>query len=117
MYAAGAKGDSAPIQRIAGPGTRLIDVEGLAIDSDDDIYVVDALDRHDFVSVFAAGSNGEVPPVRTIGGSKTGLVVPWGIALDATGTSMSQTNIRARAKAALRSTQRGLAATSPRSRR
>ena len=83
VYAAGSNGNVAPIATISGPKTGLYSPDGVAVDSNGNIYVADA----DAASVFVyrAGSNGDAAPIATISGSNTGLSYPYGIALDSSG--------------------------------
>ncbi len=82
VYAAGARGNAAPIRTIRGSNTGLYGPTGIALDSTGATYVVNALVAHWAVNVYAAGANGNVAPIRTISGGSTGLVWSSGVALD-----------------------------------
>lgn len=83
VYAAGTKGNVAPIATISGSSTGLSGPNGIALDSSGKIYVANA--GNDTVTVYAAGANGNVAPTATIGGPNTGLANPTGVALDNAG--------------------------------
>jgi sugar lactone lactonase YvrE len=91
VYAAGAHGNVAPIQTIAGPSTKLIYPLGIAVDSTDAIYVTSCAapsrcgigTSEGALLVFAPGANGNVAPIRAIEGQNTGLAQAGFIALDA----------------------------------
>ena len=83
--------NEAPIAEIAGSKTLLDDPLGIAIDSQNNIYV--ANDRSGpvvrgqhfdkgSITVYPAGSDGNIAPLATISGKATGLSFPVGIALD-----------------------------------
>jgi hypothetical protein len=76
VYAPDARGDAKPIRTIGGNATRLAFPQGIAVDSDGNVYVVNevAFDtRRGNVVVFGPGANGNVKPVQYLRGSKTGL--------------------------------------------
>jgi len=79
VYAAGAKGNVAPIQAIGGPSTGVDNPGAIAIDSSGDTYVANETS----VTVFAPGASGNIAPIQTIQGSSTLIGGPRGIALDA----------------------------------
>lgn len=93
VYPAGSKGYATPIALIDGTKTALAGPQGVAVDSNGNIYVVsDGLLYNGSavapfgtstprVTVYAAGSSGNVAPIATIGGTLTGLKRPTGIAL------------------------------------
>ncbi|MBV8531956.1 MAG: NHL repeat-containing protein [Candidatus Eremiobacteraeota bacterium] len=84
VYAAGANGNVAPIQRIAGGRTKLDNPLGVAVDSGGNIYASNLYARSgnpSTVTVYAAGSNGNKAPIRKITGYKTGLAGPYGIVI------------------------------------
>lgn len=83
VFAAGATGNVAPTQLITGYYTSLCNPNGIALDSERNIYVTDY--DTDAVTVYAAGSSGNVAPMATISGPDTGIAVPTGIAVDAQG--------------------------------
>ncbi len=80
VFAAGATGNVAPIQRIKGPKTGLRTPQGVAVDGGGSIYVANFLGNS--ITVYARGANGDVAPVRTIAGTNTGLAWPAGVTLD-----------------------------------
>jgi sugar lactone lactonase YvrE len=100
VYAPGSSGNAVPTATIGGPNTGLKFPYEIAVDSDGNIYVLNAKHlgygffcigigsksadtRHGVqkaidptsgpILIFAAGSNGDVPPIGTIGGPFTGL--------------------------------------------
>ena len=89
VFAPGSRGNTAPIARIAGPATRLLSVNRIAVDSAGQIYV--AIEVADIDSqpagilIYPTGSNGNVAPSATIGGVESEIQNPWGIALDLQG--------------------------------
>ena len=92
VYAAGANGNVAPIRTIKGPATKLMSPSGIALDANNNIYVVsgtftDKGGTLDSVNVYAAGANGNVAPIRTISGPNTRLTNPVGVAVGADGTT------------------------------
>jgi len=83
VYAAGAKGNAAPIQIISGPSTGLMNPSGVAVDSSHDVYVANPGNSDGgTVTVYAAHANGDEAPIQTISGPNTQLSVPTGIAVD-----------------------------------
>jgi hypothetical protein len=88
VYAAGANGNVAPIQTIAGSNTGLKTPFGIALDASGNIYVTNSLStvrKYDSVTVYAAGANGNVEPIRSIGGAHTGVDGPAGITVGVNG--------------------------------
>ena len=86
VYPAGGVGSVAPTATISGTNTGLAVPEGIALDANANIYVVNSPDTAAYsVTVFAAGSNGNVAPSATIAGANTELSFPRGIALDSNG--------------------------------
>jgi hypothetical protein len=88
IYAAGATGNAAPIDTIAGSSTGLSYPQGVAVDAAGRLYVANALPPPANVysiTVYAALASGNAAPIATIQGSNTGLNVPTGIAVDAEG--------------------------------
>jgi hypothetical protein len=85
VYAAGARGDAAPIQSIGGSNTQIGIPDGIAVDDARNIYVVnnDGPSSKGSVTVFAAGASGNVAPMQEIAGSNAGIVNPSAIAVDA----------------------------------
>ena len=75
--------NDAPIAAISTTQTTAIKFpEGIALDSNSNIYVADEAPS---VKVYAAGSNGNAAPLATISGGNTTLSIPEGIALDSFG--------------------------------
>ncbi|HLJ82977.1 MAG TPA: hypothetical protein VKT51_02220 [Candidatus Eremiobacteraceae bacterium] len=64
VFAPKARGDIAPARRIAGPATSLSDPVAVAVDSRDEMYVIDAAARD--VLVFAPGASGNQAPARRL---------------------------------------------------
>ena len=83
VYAAGANGDVAPVRRIAGRNTGLVDPEAVAVDAAGNLYVANKYGSS--IEVFAPGANGNARPIQAIGGSRTHVNLPAGIALDSAG--------------------------------
>ena len=79
VFAAGAKGDAKPIRTIAGPKTMLDTPTGVALDSNENLYVSNF--SSSVITVYAPGAKGNVSPERTIVGSQTGLDYPGDIAI------------------------------------
>ena len=67
VYAKDANGDVAPIRTITGANTELDGPNGIALDSDDNVYVSDYFDNS--VTEYAKNANSNVAPIRTISGS------------------------------------------------
>ena len=84
VYAAGANGNVPPIQAITGPYTGLYSPAAIAVDADQNIYVMNG-DCTGIITVYAAGASGNVAPIQTIAGSYTGVSGSCsnGIAVDA----------------------------------
>lgn len=83
VFAAGANGNVAPIQTIAGSNTGLNLPADVAVDSNDNIYVSNTCGYGcGAVTVYAADASGNVAPIQTISGSATELDGPIGIAVD-----------------------------------
>src|SRR5208282_321840 len=77
VYPAGSSGNVSPSKMIFGSNTGLSDPTGVALDSSNNIYVVDS----GTVLEFSAGSNGNATPIHTILATTTALDGP-GIAVD-----------------------------------
>jgi hypothetical protein len=86
--------NEAPIATIAGAKTLLDQPTGIALDSQNNIYVANEMGGPVVrgasfdtgrVSIYPAGSNGNIAPVATISGAGTGLSFPVGIAVDSSG--------------------------------
>jgi hypothetical protein len=73
VYAAGANGDSPPVQKICGKLTRMGNLAGVALDAAAHIYV---LNESGSVTVFPADANGDLVPMRTISGPRTAILAP-----------------------------------------
>ncbi len=72
--------DEAPIATIGGSNTGLTSPQGIALDSNGNIYVADF--GGPSVLVYSAKSDGNIAPIATISGANTGLIGPAGIAVD-----------------------------------
>ena len=79
VFAAGATGNAAPSDSIAGDKTGLSGPSAIALDAAGRIYVANG---NGTVTVYPAGASGNVAPLDSIGGANTGLSMPSGIALD-----------------------------------
>ena len=79
VFAAGATGNAAPSDSIAGDKTGLSSPTAIALDAAGRIYVANG---NGTVTVYPAGASGNVAPLDSIGGANTGLSMPSGIALD-----------------------------------
>jgi hypothetical protein len=77
VYAKKANGNVAPRRTISGSNTELNGPNGIALDSDGDIYVTQYYSNS--VTAYAKGVSGNVAPIRTISGSNTLLDGPAGI--------------------------------------
>jgi hypothetical protein len=75
----------------AGPATEMTNPQGLAVDAQGRILVLDEVGVADRILIFAPGANGDIPPSAIIGnqtgivGDKTGLVGSAAIAVDQSG--------------------------------
>jgi hypothetical protein len=78
VYPPGSAGDVAPSQLISGSNTELDYPTGVAVDSNDNIYVTNG---NNSILVYAAGASGNVAPMRRIKGRSTGLHHPKSIAI------------------------------------
>jgi hypothetical protein len=99
VYAAGSKGNVAPIVTISGNRTGLDSPDGIAVDPSGKIYVLNDASPGvhayapgapdgpyvDTVTVYLPGAKGNIAPVATIIGTDTGLGDPKAIALDSGG--------------------------------
>jgi len=77
-------GNVTPLATITGANTEITRPTGIALDSADEVYVVNAgspVGGIDSVMKYPAGSNGDVAPIAVINGSKTKLNDPTGIAI------------------------------------
>ncbi len=89
IYSAGSNGNVAPRDMIVGSATELGSPSAIALDSDGDIYVGDAVVGVNNTVIFPAGINvypsgasGNAAPIAIISGNNTGLAVPQGLAVD-----------------------------------
>ena len=84
IYAAGASGNVAPIDSIAGSSTGLYGPTWLAFDAAGNVYVSNYnwTNVTFSITVYAPGAHGNAAPIRTITGNNTGLNGAAGIALD-----------------------------------
>jgi hypothetical protein len=79
VYSKNATGNVAPIRTISGSNTGLDFPYSIALDSKNNIYVVNYATGNsssESITVYAAGANGNAKPIRTISGSNTGLNQP-----------------------------------------
>jgi hypothetical protein len=83
VFDAAASGNVSPVNVIGGSQTQLTQVNGIAVDSSGEIYVVDT-DTSEIVG-FAPGSTGNATPNVVISGTSTDLACPIGLAIDAAG--------------------------------
>ena len=72
VYSVGASGNVAPTATIEGSNTQLFGPQGIALDSDGNIYVANSGGSNG-VTAHAAGSNGNVKPLARISGSGASL--------------------------------------------
>jgi sugar lactone lactonase YvrE len=79
VFAAGANGNVAPIETIAGAKTKLSQPNGLALDGTGNIYVADY--AHKSVTAYAAGATGNARPLYLLKGKMTTLYLPVGVAV------------------------------------
>jgi hypothetical protein len=79
-FAAGSKGNVAPIATIAGENTSIDNADGVTIDKTGRIYVSNS--GGNSILIFAAGSNGNVAPGTIISGANTQLKSPAWVTLD-----------------------------------
>lgn len=93
VYPAGSNGNVTPVAAISGTGTGLAYPDGIALDSDGNIYVVNFytanvdsnLEYDGSITIYSAGANGDASPIVIIAGDNTGLAQPQGLALDSGG--------------------------------
>ena len=80
-------GSTTPVQVITGALTQLVEVDGIAVSSQGEIFVTNGIVGLGSVLVFSAGANGNTAPARTIFGINGNVPFydPSGIALDAAG--------------------------------
>jgi sugar lactone lactonase YvrE len=80
IYAKNANGNVAPIRSIGGSNTQIDLPYGIAVDSQDNIYVSQA--KTNSITVYGKGATGNVAPIRVISGPKTKLNVPSGLVVN-----------------------------------
>ena len=91
VYPAGSKGNASPSAIIAGSNTGLESAEGIALDSNGNLYVTSAncpglCGGNAFgINIYPSGSSGNVSPSAAIGGADAGLSGSDGLALDSLG--------------------------------
>jgi hypothetical protein len=76
-------GNLRPIQRIVGPQTKLVSVNGLAFGSDGSLIVL--CNSPDRIMTFSRGAHGNAAPIAVISGSATGLEGSDAVGADASG--------------------------------
>ena len=90
VYKAGARGNVAPIRRIAGINTGLDTIVGIAVNSAGKIYVANEYPSHPSswvsgsITIYAPDATGDVAPIAKIEGLQTRML-PNGFALGASG--------------------------------
>jgi hypothetical protein len=86
IFASNSTGTVPPTSTITGPETMLDGVEGVAVDSEGNIYASN-VDGAGVFSIFefSAGSTGNVAPMRTISGSATTMSAIGNLAVDSAG--------------------------------
>jgi hypothetical protein len=88
VYGQAASGDVTPLQEIIGSKTGLSYPIAVAVDQNDDIYVVNSTGEASgsghlgSITVYGPGATGNVSPTATIVGSRVALFGPQGIAID-----------------------------------
>jgi hypothetical protein len=80
VYSPGASGNVAPIRTLTGIQVGDGNLNGIAIDNFDNLYLSE--DLPEIISVYPPGANGSVAPIRTISGGSSGLHVPTKMAFD-----------------------------------
>ncbi|MGQ2910705.1 hypothetical protein [Aeromicrobium sp.] len=76
-------GSTTATRTIAGAATGFGYPNGVAVDADGSVHVIDG--SNDAIRIFAPGANGDVAPERVITGASTGIVSLSGIDVDAAG--------------------------------
>ena len=86
IFAANSTGTLPPTSTITGPETMLVGIEGVAVDSQGNVYVSN-VDGAGVFSIFefSAGSTGNVAPMRTISGSATTMNAIGNLTVDSAG--------------------------------
>jgi hypothetical protein len=86
IFASNSAGAVPPTSTISGPETMLDGVEGVAVDSEGNIYVSNVSGTGAFgIFEFSAGSTGNVAPMRTISGSATTMSAVGNLTVDSAG--------------------------------
>jgi hypothetical protein len=90
VFAPGAQGRTAPVRRIRGPASGVIDPQGIALDSRGRIYTSNGARRlfkagSGSVTVYPPDASGNVAPIRMIVGPRTTIDHPTSLALDPAG--------------------------------
>lgn len=80
VYTPDAAGNAAPLRRLTGIQVDDGNLNGIAIDNFDFLYLSENVPP--IIRVYAPGANGAVTPVRTIRGGQSGLAVPSDMAFD-----------------------------------
>jgi len=101
IYPPDSTGNVAPMAVISGKQTGLALPFGIALDSDENIYVAnlntanvgDPHLNNSSITVYAPGSKGDAVPSAIIAGDKTGLVDARGIALDSDGNLYTEGSV------------------------
>jgi len=89
VFPAGSIGDASPTAQISGADTGLTGFVGLALDSDDNLYVLGdggGPTHTGGITVYPPGSTGDVVPINTITSNFSGISSSSGIAMDSKGT-------------------------------
>lgn len=87
-YAPGSYANATPEALIYGSNTQLSLPLGIAFDSDNNLYAVNATggsNAQGSVTVYLYGHSGNASPVNTISGAHTGLAFPYALTLDSAG--------------------------------
>jgi hypothetical protein len=86
IFAANSTGTVPPTSTITGPETMLDGVEGVAVDSEGNVYASNISSTGAFsIFEFSAGSTGNVAPMRTISGSATTMNAIGNLTVDSAG--------------------------------
>lgn len=81
VFAADAKGNTAPLRFIEGPKTQMNWPTGISVDADrGEVYVANA--AGDSITVYNATAQGDAAPIRTLKGPRTMLKNPNGVFVD-----------------------------------
>jgi Fibronectin type III domain len=83
-YPEGSHDNQAPTFTIKGPSTGIDGPQGVALDSEGDVFVVNA--KGNSVTEYKKGAHGDVAPSTTIQGSNTGLDAPAGVVVSSAKT-------------------------------